>query len=133
MATTRYTAEVEGAKGFKASGDSVTVKSKAIELAQDLRKKTGNAVRVVTGAGTVVFEMKAKRQQAPTIPYTRIDSRLEAKLPKNFVVAYFRPRKGAALLRNEKTNEYLVLNVETGETHEVGTTREGGALMKAGV
>lgn len=135
MASTRYTAQVE-AKGKFVGNESTTVRSKAIAQAEALRKDTGNAARVITAAGTVVFEIKAKRQQAPTIPFTRVDERLEAKLPKGYVVAYFRPRKHAALLRNEDLNaetRYLVLNVDTGETTPVETTRDGGQLMKAGV
>lgn len=108
-------------------------KSAAIAIADKLRKTEKVATLVRTTAGTVVYERKLRKPQINTPKYTRLDNGLgPVEIPAGYVVAYVRVRTGVAILRLEGGTDYLLMNTHTGETTEVATTREGGALMRDG-
>lgn len=115
--------------------DTRSSKDAAIKLAT----RPGDLVR--TSAGTVVHEVpgKAKRTMRADrfAPFTRVDSRPAElgegiKLPANYEVAYVRPRQGFAMLRHTgESKKYLLVNLKTGDKHEVATCRESAELVKA--
>lgn len=114
-------------------------KGAAVALADDLRKEHKTEVHVSTEKGKEVYVTKPRKAQTRTQAFTRVDSR-EYKdklgegvhLPRNYEVAYLRPRSSYALLRKvtQDSVSYLVFNLATGESESVDNTREGGARMR---
>ncbi len=127
--TTRYFvlaghdfAEVRDVKGKKAA---------ALELATDIRREERISTLVVTGAGTIVFEAKARKPQIKTKPYTRVVPLPEGfEVPDNQRVAYTRNRKGCAILHDAEEGLYSVVRFTTGETLATfETTRQCGRYL----
>lgn len=115
-------------------------KGAAVKIADELRSEHKVTVQVTTDKGTVVHEAKARKQGKATERFTRVDEReVKAllgegvKVPRNYDVAYLRPRAGYALLRKvtQEGTSYLVFNLASGETEGVESTRAGGARMIA--
>lgn len=133
--STKYHVKGEGIETVTRSA-----KPAAVKLAEELRAEHKVTVTVETDSGTVVHEAKARKAGVQTERFTRVDAREVAKLlgegvklPRNFEVAYLRPRAKMALLRKvtQEGTSYLVFNLETGESEGVESTREGGARMTA--
>lgn len=127
MATTKYVVRV---------GDEVLAtkskKAQAIELGQAEAKARKTLVTVETSNGTVVAELKARKQQVKTTPYTRVETLPEDfTVPEGFRVAYKRARKSLAIVHNGETGEYRVINAK-GKALAKGlpTTRAAGAFCK---
>ena len=133
--TTKYSVLVNGV----ASEATFTKKAKAVEAAEAARKAEKRAtVQVVTGAGSVVFELKGPKKIRMSKPYTR-----EVELPEGFVIpeglrpAYTRMRKGLVILHDPTGGEdgegaYSVHDAKTNKTLASGlaTTRDSGAFCK---
>jgi hypothetical protein len=119
------------------NGETVATKGKkavAIELARTERKTNLADVKVVTTAGTVVFELAAPKKIKMSKPFTRV-----VAVPEGVVLpgdewrpAYDRSRKNLFILHNSETGEYAVFNFVTQEflAEELATTREAGAFCK---
>jgi hypothetical protein len=132
---TTYTVLVNDAAQEK----TFSKKAKAVEAAEAARKAEKRAtVQVVTGAGTVVFELKGPKTINMSKPYTR-----EVELPEGFVIpeglrpAYTRMRKGLVILHDptggeEGEGSYSVHDAKTNRTLISGlpTTRASGAFCK---
>lgn len=111
----------------------VTTKSKksvAIEIAAAIRTDEKLSVRVVTSGGTVVAEMKARKPQKKTKPYTRV-----VDLPEGYVVpegervAYTRLRKGCAITHTWD-DAYRVRDLKSNAVLGMfGTTRDCGRFL----
>lgn len=126
-ATTKYT--VLNAEGVL--GEGFTVKAKAVELAE--ANKGASPVEVVTGAGTVVHTVKAKRSQKRTPRYTRVVTLPEgAIIPEGRRVAYDRSRKNLAITHDAESGTYAVIRFTDGAVlaDELPTTRDAGAFCK---
>ncbi len=133
--STEYTVLVNG----EAQEKTFSKKAKAVEAAEAARKAEKRAtVQVVTGAGTVVFELKGPKKIRMSKPYTRT-----VELPEGFIVpeglrpAYTRARKNLVILHDptggeEGEGSYSVHNGATNETLVSGlaTTRDSGAFCK---
>lgn len=126
MANTTYTIIAGGeSKGTKSK------KTQAVALATELRNELKVDVQVQTGAGTVVFELKAPKKIKMSKPYTRVVSLPEGvEVPDGFRVAYFRPRRKVAVLHDIHEG-YRLLSTATGELSEdvYETTRDCGKAM----
>lgn len=115
-------------------------KTAAIKLADAKRAEARVTVTVTTEKGAEVYVTKVRKAQKRTAPYTRVDARdyttklaAGVHLPRNFEVAYLRPRSSLALLRKVTADsvDYLVFDLGTGESQLAETTREGGKIMTA--
>jgi hypothetical protein len=53
------------------------------------------------------------------------------EIPAGFTPAYFRKRKGLAMLRSDSSKSYLVFSIVTGQFIEVRNTREASRTMSA--
>lgn len=135
MATTYEIVADEKVVGTKSG------KATAIALAKKLRASEKVAVAVRTGAGTVVFEMKAPKLRVitkHTPKYTRLDALKgdPIQVPAGYEVAYKREGFRAVILRSVTKNEdgkweYALLATETGEfAAGFATTRECGAALR---
>ena len=127
MTSTRYT--VLNAEGVL--GEGFTVKAKAVELAE--ASKGTSDVTVVTGAGTVVHTVKAKRTMKRTPQYTRlVELPADAVIPEGRRPAYTRARKNLVITHDAESGEYAVIRFTDGEVlaDELATTREAGAFCK---
>lgn len=116
---------------FSSITDVKGKKQAAIDLALAIRAEQKTSVLVVTGAGTVVTHVKARKPQIKTKPYTRVVS-----LPEGFVapegqrVAYLRGRKNAAIMHDAEDMTYTVRRFTTGEVLGVfETTRQCGRFL----
>ena len=76
-----------------------------------------------------------EKEKAPQrwAPNTRVEE-LPAlpkgiKIPTGYVPAYFRKRKGLAVLRSEKNKHYLIFDINTGKTRQAESTKETSILM----
>ena len=130
MATTTYAISVQNVEGEFDVIASKSKKSTAIDLATATRNERKATTRVVTSAGTLVFEMKARKPQRKTVPYTRT-----VELPEGFTVpegkrvAYTRSRKGCAIL-HDFDEQYWVYDLNTNEIlASFGTTRQCGRFL----
>lgn len=130
MATTTYHIFKQTVEGEV----EVATKSKratAIELATAIRRDEKVGTRVATGAGTVVFEAKARKPQKKTKPYTRVVGLPEGfEVPEGKRVAYLRTQKGAAILHDAEEQLYTVFSyVEGKELATFDTTRQCGRFL----
>lgn len=130
MATTTYTIVAgEFTVGTRSN------KAKAIELAVAHRDAEKVAVQVVTSKGTVVFEQAAPKKIKMSPKYTRTVELPEGvSVPEGMRVAYFRPRRGAAVLHDAESGDYRILDTKTGKLRGpvFETTRAAGkALVQA--
>ena len=133
--TTTYSVLVNDA----AIEQTFSKKAKAVEAAEAQAKSNKRAnVKVQTGAGTVVHEIKGVKTIRMSKPYTRV-----VELPEGFIVpeglrpAYTRARKNLVILHDPTGGEdgegaYSVHDGKTGKTLISGlaTTRESGAFCK---
>lgn len=108
-------------------------KSTAVDLARQARAERGVDVRVVTQAGTEVFVLAAPKKIKMSPPYTRVVDLPEGVVvPDGMRVAYFRPRRNAAVLHDGE--EYFILDTASNELRDetFATTRDAGkALVEA--
>lgn len=130
MATTTYDIRKQNVEG---EFDSVSTKSKkaqAIELATSIRRDERVTTQVWTSGGTLVFEMKARKPQRKTRPYTRVVELPEGfSVPEGKRVAYTRMRKGCAIL-HDFDEQYWVYDLNTSEIlASFGTTRQCGRFL----
>jgi hypothetical protein len=120
------------------NGETVATKGKkavAIELARTERKTNLADVKVVTTAGTVVFELAAPKKIKMSKPFTRVVAVPEGiELPAGkWRPAYDRSRKNLFIMHDGETGEYAVYDFVKGEflARELATTRDAGAFCKS--
>lgn len=139
MATTTYSIQ-KLENGEFVEVDTKTKKGTAVEIAEQTRGLEQVEVRVVTNAGTVVFEQKAPTGKRvivnKTKPYTRVDDREPelaegVEIPEGFEVTYLLPRNKMSVCRDPETLEYLVLDHLTGETRPAANCRDASDVVKA--
>lgn len=51
------------------------------------------------------------------------------KIPTGYVPAYFRKRKGLAVLRSVKDKHYLIFDINTGKSRPAESTKQTSILM----
>lgn len=130
--TTQYTVLVND----EALEQTWTKKAKAVEAAEAAAKADKRAnVKVQTGAGNTVHEIKGRKRIKMSPAYTRVvDLPEDAKIPEGMRVAYTRNRKNLAIVHDFDAEEgpYEVVNFKTGEVlaTELETTRDAGAFCK---
>lgn len=133
MATTQYTILKGATLDELAEVGTKSKRDAAIKLAEEIRKSEKLSVRVVTGAGTVVLELKARKPQKKTKPYTRVVELPEGfEVPANERVAYTRSRKGCAITHEfaEDGGTYRVRDLKSGEVlAHFDTTRQCGRFL----
>jgi len=130
--STKYTVTATNAAGEVRELGVKSKKATAMDLARAERKSTGEAVQVVTDAGTVVFEQAAKKTVKMSPRYTRVVELPEDVIvPEGKRVAYFRPRVNLAVLHDAESGDYTLLDTAEGmeleETFE--TTRDAGRFL----
>lgn len=130
MATTTYTVSVQNVEGEFETVATKSKKATAIALAQSVRADRKATTQVHTNNGTLVAEIKARKPQKKTKPYTRV-----APLPEGFEapegkrVAYTRIRKGCAIL-HDFDEQYWVFDYTQGAILATfGTTRQCGRYL----
>ena len=130
MATTTYAISVQTIEGDFEQVETKAKKATAIERAQAIRLERKATVQVHTGNGTLVFEMKARKPQRKTKPYTRVVALPEGfKVPEGKRVAYLRTRKNCAIL-HDFDEQYWVYGLATNEVlASFGTTRQCGRFL----
>lgn len=130
MATTTY--EIR-------NGDEVIAtkskKAQAVAFAQATAKELKATLQVVTSpAGNLVVEVKARKAQIKTKPYTRLVDLPEGfKIPEGLRACYTRARKNAVILHDPEAEEnaYSVYNFVTGKAlaKSLPTTRACGRFL----
>jgi len=128
MATTKYDIK---------NGDEIvkTVSKKPAEAdVRAMAKELGATLQVLTQAGNVVLEVKPRKPQVRTKPYTRVVDLPEgAKIPEGARVCYTRNRKNAAIVHFPEREEgaYEVVNFVTGKrlAKNLPTTRAAGRFL----
>lgn len=130
MATTQYTVLKGATLDTLEPVETKSSRPSAIKLAEAIRSSEKLSVRVVTGAGTVVLELKARKPQRKTKPYTRVVALPEGfEVPENERVAYLRTRKACAITHTFE-DSYRVRNLATGDVLATfDTTRACGRFL----
>lgn len=128
--TTTYTIKAQTVEGDFEDRAIKGKKDVAIALATKIRQDEKVTTQVWTSGGTLVFEMKARKPQKKTKPYTRVVDLPEGfEVPEGKRVAYLRTRKGAAIL-HDFDEQYWVYNLVTNSVMgSFSTTRQCGRFL----
>lgn len=131
MATTTYTIAKMNVEGEFVAVDTKSKKATALTLAQEIRSQERVSVRVVTGAGTEVLLLKARKPQKKTRPYTRVIDLPEGfKIPDSERPAYDRSRKGCVITHEAEEGIYRVRALDGARVLGVfSTTRQCGRFL----
>lgn len=130
MATTTYIVS-KLVEGEFVAVDTKSKKATALDVAQTIRSDEKVTVRVVTGAGTEVLLLKARKPQKKTKPYTRvIDLPEDFKIPASERPAYDRSRKGCVITHEHDEQIYRVRALNGARILGVfSTTRQCGRFL----
>lgn len=142
MATTTYTILKQNVEGEFLPVDSKSKKSTALAAGQAIRDNEKVSVRVVTSGGATVLELKARKPQRKTRPYTRdvadelVVWQTKGELPEDFQipegkrVAYTRRQKGCAILHDFEEQYWVVSLANANEIlGTFSTTRQCGRFL----
>lgn len=139
MASTKYTVQSVDAAGVTTDVDTKSEKARAVAIAETLRGTDKVGVRVVTGTGTVVFELAAPSGKRvivnKTKPYARVDTREPVlaegiALPDGYELTYLLPRNKISVLRDPESLEYLVFDHLTGNSEVATSCRHAAQVVK---